>query len=373
MSTTLVDQREWSADKAAFAAITSSFILCFISLGLMLWLAGPWDVIAQTRVLTLLIDAGVIPLSEDDPGIGDGVPSIRLWIQSQEPVIWRLVIFAAALFASVSVLKSLQFHYILSSEGVPGTAGEHFKIYLYGHALGRLLPFRTGEAAWAAALMEKHKVSLDHLARAISVFKAFTIFELATFSFIGLLLMDVFMWALSLLAPLTILLICWLVMKGASGNDRSERGRLGKTLNSISSMAEHPQLLARLVLLSLISFFLVEFASYIVPQAFATVVVRILSNDLGYVVLTPSILIMSVIGGYIARLVQITPGGIGQFEWGMVSVMVVNGLPFTHAVSVTLLICAVRYISGAIIFIGLLLGYGSQASMRDIFGLMRSK
>lgn len=364
-------QSDWRADKAAFAAVMSSFAVGFLSLALMIWLAGPWDVVAQTRVLTLLIDAGVIPLSEDDPGIGAGVPSVHVWIQSQEPVIWRLVVFAFMLFATVSILKSLQFHYIVKSEGIGGTAGEHFRIYLFGNAVGRLLPFRAGEASWAAALIEKQNASHEQVARVISVFKGFAIFELVTFALIGLLLMEVFMWALSLLAPLAILGLCWLLMRKIYGRGTSTIGRLAKTFNEIVAMTEHPQVLMRLVLLSLVSFFIVEFASYIVPQAFATLVVRIISNDLGYVVLTPSILIMAVIGGYIARLVQVTPGGIGQFEWGMVLTMTVNGLPFTSAVVATFLICGVRYLSGLVIFVGLLLGYGAQTSMRDTFGMMR--
>jgi hypothetical protein len=364
-------QSEWRADKAAFAAILSSFAVCFVSLALMIWLAGPWDVIAQTRVLSLLIDAGVIPLSEDDPGIGSGVPSVHVWIQSQEPVIWRLVIFAVLLFVTVSILKSLQFHYILKSEGIKGNAGEHFRIYLFGNAISRLLPFRAGEASWAAALIEKQQASPEQVARVISVFKGFAIFELVSFSLIGLLLMEVFMWALSLLPPLIILSLCWLLMRRVNGSGSSTIARLSKTFNEIVSMTNQPQLLVRLILLSLVSFFLVEFASYIVPQAFATLVVRIISNELGYVVLTPPILIMAVIGGYIARLVQVTPGGIGQFEWGMVLTMAINGLPFTSAVVATFLICGVRYLSGLVLFVGLLLGYGAQASMRDTFSIMR--
>jgi len=99
--------------------------------------------------------------------------------------------------------------------------------------------------------------------------------------------------------------------------------------------------------------------------------VQIVQDELRTIILTPSVVIMAVVGGYVARLVPVTPGGVGQFEWGVTLVLVVNGLPLTAAVVVALVISAVRYAAGLILFLGMMLSYGIETSLRRVIAIMR--
>jgi uncharacterized membrane protein YbhN (UPF0104 family) len=359
------------SDRDVFVSFSVAYLLGIAALVGLVIAGGFWRVIADSRALAALISAGVIPLSEDDPGLGGGVPSVQLWIASQEPVTWGLVTLAAALFIVVAVLKGVQFHAIARFQGVEGATGQHLRAYLYGNGIGRILPFRAGEAAWAAALEAQSGADLSRAARVIAIFKGFLIFELVVFSIIGLLLSDILAWATSLVPPLLMLGAAWLLMRAFSPDPRGLAAKTRDMAAFVGELWHEPHTMVRLVLLSLSAFFLVEFASYIVPQAFATPVVQIIQDELRLVVVTPSVVIMAVVGGYVARLVPVTPGGVGQFEWGVTLVLLVNGLPLTSAVIVALLISAVRYAAGLVLFMGMMLSYGIETSLRRVIAIMR--
>src|SRR5262245_8214556 len=63
-----------------------------------------------------------------------------------------------------------------------------------------------------------------------------------------------------------------------------------------------------------------------------------------------STLLMGVVGGYIARLIPVTPGGIGQFEWGFAAGLYLGGLGFPECVTIAVLDNFIRYISGTLLF-----------------------
>jgi len=360
-----------TSDRDTFVSFSVAYILGVAALASLVLTGGFWDVIADSRALAALIAAGIIPLSEDDPGLGEGVPSVHLWINSQEPVTWGLVALAAALFVVVAVLKGVQFHAIARFQGIDGPTGGHLRAFVYGNGVGRILPFRAGEAAWSAALEAQSGADLTRAARVIAIFKGFLIFELVVFSVIGLILSDILTWATSLLPPLLLLVAAWLLMRAFSPDPRSLAAKTRSVAGVVSDLWREPHTMVRLVLLSLTSFFLVEFASYIVPQAFATLNVQIIQDDLRNVIFTPSVVIMAVVGGYVARLVPVTPGGVGQFEWGIAIVLVVNGLPLPEAVIVALLISAVRYAAGLLLFLGMMLSYGIETNLRRVIAIMR--
>jgi len=360
-----------ASDRDTFVSFSVAYMLGIAMVASLILTGGFWDVIADTRALAALISAGVIPLSEDDPGFGGGVPSVHLWIASQEPVTWGLVLLAVVLFVVVAVLKGVQFHAIARFQGIDGSAGGHLRAFLYGNGVGRILPFRAGEAAWAAALEAQSGADLTRAARVIAIFKGFLIFELVVFSLIGLILSDMLTWATSLVPPLLLLAAAWLLMRAFSPDPRSLGSKTRSVAAVVSELWSEPHTMVRLVLLSLSAFFLVEFASYIVPQAFATPIVRLIQDELTVVVFTPSVVIMAVVGGYVARLAPVTPGGIGQFEWGVALVLVVNGLPLTSAVIVALLISAVRYAAGLLLFLGMMLSYGIETTLRRVIAIMR--
>jgi uncharacterized membrane protein YbhN (UPF0104 family) len=370
MGTGMHESVHESAQQSRFFSFVVAYVLGFVAIAALIYWGGFWEVIARSRMLSGLIEAGIIPLAEDDPGIGGGVPNIALWIRSQEPVVWALVIIGILAFIAVALLKGLQFHYLARFVGIVGNSSDHMRAYLYGNGVGRMLPFRAGEVAWAAALGVTESGSIGKVLRLIYMYKGFVLFELAIFSLLALLFTDILTWATSLIPPLAILFVAWLVMR----KPKHERKSFGETVNIagdiMSDLWRDPVTLSRLVMLSLVSFALVEFASYIVPQAFATLQTHIIHDEMRRVVLTPTVIIMAVVGGYIARLIHVTPGGIGQFEWAMALVFVVNGLPMTAAVVATLLISLVRYFAGALLYTGMLLSYGVRTDLRQVLSIL---
>lgn len=321
-------------------------------------------------MLAALISAGIIPLAEDDPGFGSGVPEVDLWIRSQEPVVWQLVLLAAALFITVAALKGLQFHRLAQSLGIDGTFGQHLRAFFYGHGLGRMLPYRVGEVAWASAL-ESQGSTLGRGSRMVFMLKGFLLFEIATFALIALFLNGLLVWGVALVPPLAILGIAWLFTRQRRSRGTQRGQRRTAIRDTFAELVRQPRMLAELVALSLLSFLLVEIASYIVPQAFSSMTVPLIQDELLVVVVSAPLIFMAVVGGYIARLIPVTPGGIGQFEWAFALVLTTGGLPFTEAVVLALLVSAVRYTTGALLFGGILLAYGIETNLRRVLAIFQ--
>lgn len=345
--------------------VTPSYLLCAALLAAMVAAAGIWELLANTRLLAALLAGGIVALGEDDAGLGTGVPGVHYFIRSQELVTWSLVLLAASIFIAVALLKGLQFHRIARLLGIEGTLGQHLKIFIYGHGLGRMTPYRLGEVAWAAGL-KGQGATLQQAVRLVFIFKGFLLFELAFFALIGLVMNGLLNWALALVPPLAILLVSWLLMRPSAEERAGEASWWSRAAEAFGDLCRDPQMLFGLALLSLLSFALVEFATYIVPQAFTSRVVPLVQDVLRYVVVTPSVIVMAVVGGYIARLVQVTPGGIGQFELAFALILMVNRLPVTEAITLAFLVSAVRYAAGLLLFGGTMLVFGTTTNFQQV-------
>jgi len=335
----------------------------------MVWAAGLWEFIANTRLLAVFLAGGIVALGEDDSGLGTGVPGVQYFITSQEPVTWALVLLSAALFAGVALLKGLQFHRIASVLGIQGSFSQHLRAYLYGHGIGRMTPYRMGEVAWASALQEQGAATLTQASRLIFIFKAFLIFEIATFAVIGFAMTGLLGWAMALAPPFLIMLVAWLLTRPPA-EERAARMSFGEKFRDASAdWPKDPQIVIGLMLLSLVSFSMIEFATYIVPQAFTTRIVPLVQDVLREVAVTTPVIIMAVVAGYIARLVPLTPGGVGQFELAFAMVLMVNNLPLTEAITLAFLVSFVRYATGIIIFGGMMLFFGIETDFNRVRAL----
>lgn len=350
------------------ALMTPSYLLGGALVFGMVLAAGFWEVIADSRVLAAMLDLGVVALGEEDPGVAS-LPGVVYFIRSQELIGWPILVLGASLFIVVALLKGIQFHRIAGFVGIEGTFAQHVRAFIYGNGLGRMLPYKFGTCAWAAALEGQGGASRSKAARLAKIFSGFQLFEIGTFAFIGLLMSGLLPWAISLMPALLILLVSWLMMRPK----QSERLSKGSTLNfagqAIADLGRTPQMFVGLILLSLLSFALVEFASYIVPQAFNTPVVRLFRDELGFLVVRPNVIVMAVVAGYVARLIPMTPGGIGQFELAFAMVLMTNGLPLSESVVVALLVSAVRYSAGAILFVAMMLAFGVETNFQRVKAL----
>ena len=77
------------------------------------------------------------------------------------------------------------------------------------------------------------------------------------------------------------------------------------------------------------------------------------------------VFLMALVAGNIARLVPVTPGGLGQFEWGFAMAVYISGTGMPEAVTIAILFALLRYVGGGLF--GLLIGVrrGSRDKFSD--------
>jgi uncharacterized membrane protein YbhN (UPF0104 family) len=234
-----------------------------------------------------------------------------------------------------------------------------------------MLPYDVGNAATASAL-EARGATFAEGRKAVSIQRLCLYFEIAFFALVGLYYVGLTTWITQLFWPFVILLVAWFFARPVGEGTRRERltalrtgmrrwaGAAGGT---IRSLARRPVILAELALLSIASFLLVDTAAYFIAQAFTGEVV--LLNATGAQIL------MALVAGYIARLVPVTPGGIGQFEWGFTAALFVTGMDLAVAASIAILVSLVRYFTGALVFLVVVLAYKVETNLGRTFELVR--
>lgn len=348
--------RDISSGTAALFAF--AYLAAIALLVVLIYNGGVWNVLGNTRLLSPLIDGGIVALTDADNGllVPEGVPDLAYYVSSQDPVDWLLVLLAAGIFLGIWALKAVQFHGLARFAGLTGGFGEHGRAMVYGHGIGRILPFRSGDVA-AAAVLEGQGVPIEQASGVVGLARAFVVFEILVFAFVGLLLSGVTTWIGELFWPCVILLGAHLLTR--RGSTRAEhraarRESLSEARATIATLAASPRVAIRLAVLSVLAFFLLELAAYIISQAFTS------SNVILNVEFT--VITMGLVGGYLASLIQVTPGGLGQFEWGMATALYAGGLGFPECVTLALLVTAVRYVAGSALFAALMLGPGVESS-----------
>jgi hypothetical protein len=313
---------------AGFAwAMCLSIVLAICFLGIMV-AQDPWKVLAVTRFLDVLIEGGIVQYHDRQPGFIAGVPEPKYFYWSQEAIDWRLVIVAGLLMMLYPAIKAIQFDRIARACGSEASFRDHFAAYIYGDGLDRFLPFNLGMVGTAKALIALG-LTRERAVAAVTLSRAFTLFEVAAFALLGLALLGWGQWLSHLFWPIVVLagayylvswrgrspaaprlvVLMWIARTMLSG-DRS--GRIGFLLAGCS--------------LSLLAFATLDAAVYVLMAAFDTTVLAIS--------VSMPVLMMSLVGGYIAaRIAPITPGGIGQWEIGFATTLLLAD----HDISIPLL------------------------------------
>jgi uncharacterized membrane protein YbhN (UPF0104 family) len=75
---------------------------------------------------------------------------------------------------------------------------------------------------------------------------------------------------------------------------------------------------------------------------------------------------MGVVAGYIARQVPMTPGGIGQWEWGFAAALYMGGVGLPEAATIAILESLMRHGTGLVLFGCVVLWKRSHTSVRDV-------
>jgi hypothetical protein len=331
-----------------------SYLVGIVALYELVLAGGVWDVLGISRLLYPLSQSGVIAVTDADEGFFHGLPDAKYYAFAHDSVAWGLVAVAALLFIAVWVLKSIQFHMLARFCGAEGEFGSHARAYLYGRGINRVMPFDVGKVAAASAL-EGEGVPLERGAQIVWLAGLFIVFETVSYALYGLVSVGLNGWLSMMAWPLIIFAASYLFVRVRKGERGGPREWFRRARQGIRAINAQPGLLLRLAVISLLAFFLIEMGAYVISQAFTGSFV-IINLAFKYVV-------MGVVGGYIARLIQVTPGGIGQWEWGFATATYAGGLGMPEAVSLALLITVVRYLTGGLLLSGMLLTRGVKTSL----------
>lgn len=349
-------------------SLASLFIFAnVLTLCMMAWLfirGDVWGVLAGTRMLDWLVRTGIVARTDADMGFIVGIPDHNLYLMATDPVDWTLVLVAIGLYVGHWLLKAVQFHGIARFCGIGGSSGQHVRAFTYGNGIGHLLPFNVGAVATASAL-EGQGATREQAALAIYVARLFVIFEIVLYSLVGLYLIGWTTWLIQIFWALVILGVAFLIVRTAQGrpslSGAAAQLRLAGNIGVL--LVRRPLILVSLAAQSIIAFALIDIIVYFISQAYTGT----------YVLLNvePKLLLMGIVASYIARMVQITPGGTGQAELGFASALYLGGAGFGAAATIALLWGQSRYISMFIVFGIVLFRFGIETSVGKTLTLFR--
>jgi hypothetical protein len=351
--------------------ITASLAFGYIvGIALMLLLfdrAIPWLLLATTRLLDLLMRAGIVARADGDAGLIFGLPSHQHYLMATDPVDWALVIGAIGIYMLVHGLHAARLHLIARTTGIVTTIGHSFRGYIYGTGLSHLLPLNVGQVAIADAYVADGATA-EQATQTIFINRIFVLFEIFFFAIVALILLGWATWVPMLYWPVIYLITAYLLVRPVATNRFTSIGSaLVNTFRSawavLNVLIRQPIVLAGLILMSILAFFLVDVTVYILSQAYTGT----------YVLLNiePTILLMGIVGARLARFVQITPGGIGQGEWGFCMALVMAGQGFLAAAAIAMIWGMVRYISILILMLGVVFGKGVNTNLRRVISVFQ--
>ena len=337
-----------------------SYILVVLLLGSLVYFAGVWNVMANTRLLDLFFSSGIIGYHDVQLGIVEGIPDHKFFLYSQDPIDWRLVGVVAAFYFLFWGIKAIQFHRIARFLGMTGRIGQHSKAFFYGVGLNILCPFRLGNAGMVSSC-EAQGEDPKLAGAAVYTLELFILFEIAVFALLGLALNGWSTWLSELLWALIILAVAYFLTRPALVGGVLVPGQATSSDRKMifRRLFEDPKILTGIAVLSLLAFLIDDITPYLISQAF--------TNEFVILNVTFPVIQMGVVAGYIARQVPLTPGGIGQWEWGFAGALYMGGVGLPEAATIALLESLMRHGTGVLMFGAVALLKGSGTSLREVF------
>jgi len=266
------------------------------------------------------------------------------------------------IYISFFLVKALQFHNIARFYGLKGSFGQHTRAFLYGVGLNRLLPYNAGDVAIVSALEgqgeDRHKA-----ASVIYVQDKFVVFEIICFLALSLVLTGWGMTVSQILPSIVFFCILYYLTSHArvSGAGNPGSNQKGNIQSIWQILADSPGFLIKLSVISLFAFFLDDITPFVTSQAFTG----------QYVHLNVPFLVIQggVVAGYIASRVPITPAGIGQFEFGFGTALMMGGVAMPEALTIALLDGLIRNTAALVLFAIVKIWYGVETNMRLVLNI----
>ncbi|MFT7583441.1 MAG: uncharacterized membrane protein YbhN (UPF0104 family) [Myxococcota bacterium] len=323
------------------SGVVLSYLLAFGLIATLIEKAGIWNVLANTRVLDFAIEVGIVRYHDLNMGLVDGVADQKYYLQSQDPIDYRILLLAVGIYLLYWVTRAWKFHLTGRFVGLSGDRSSHMRARLMGLGIARFVPFRFGEAKTEAMLVEAGE-DADTVRRTFAFDSYLTlVFQIALFSFIGLLITDFDVWLSQGLWAFGICLVTYYVAR-AAGLVPWRRGELRSGLvGSSKAMAERPAAAARLGGLSALTMLLDDITPFLLAMAFTA----------DHVIMNVpfTVIQVGVVAGYIATRFQLTPLGIGQREWAFALALYAGGVGFPEAATIALLDSALRHSTGFLV------------------------
>jgi uncharacterized membrane protein YbhN (UPF0104 family) len=322
---------------------TFSYLLGALLLGVLIWSSGVWNFLANTRLLSVLIDSGVVSYHDAQTGIIRGVPDLKYFLKASDPIKWGLVEGAAFLFLVFWLIKAAQFHGFCQFTGVRGTFTQHARAYLEGVGVNRLLPFNQGMVRMVD-FMGTQGAPRDRVTQAVFLGELFVGVEIVVYAAYGPFGLGWSVWLAQVFWSLVILGLCYLVARPSRLYPEQSiiPLRWSEVVASFKALSRRPMEFSKLTILSLLAFGLEDIAAYMIAMAFTSTHVILNVNF--------TTLLMAIVASYIARMIPVTPGGIGQFEWGFAAGLYLGGLGWPECVTIAILDNFVRYASGTLLW-----------------------
>lgn len=344
-SETLTDSENESRSSNTVGSYSFAYLLGGILVVLLIWLAGPWQIMASSRILNLLIDGGIVQYHDTQPGIWAGLPHPKLYFQAKEPLNWNLIRLAGVLLIGMWMIQAARFHFLARFVGIKGNYTQHARAYLEGLGINRFVPYNRGFWSTATLMVERQGAELGKVSQAFYLEKACILFQIVAFAGLGLVLLGWTAWMSQLMFPLAMLFGAWLVVRPSRQHPEQSVavGSLTLTFRAFQTMLQKPVTMVSVLVLSLVAFTIQDIVAYMVGMSLTTPNL-ILNYDYKMV-------LMGVVGGYIARYIQITPGGIGQFEFGMASALMFAGKSFTDGAILAIVFTLVKYAYSTILLL----------------------
>ncbi|UCC99941.1 MAG: flippase-like domain-containing protein [Phycisphaerales bacterium] len=328
----------------------------------LIWAAGVWEILANTRLLNFLISFGIVQYHDVQHGLVEGVADHRYYLMSEDPIDWRLVGLCACMYFGFWIFKAIQCHSLARHFGLKGSFGDHGRAWMYGEWHNRFLPLQFGNAATAAAF-ESQGESLANASAIIYIQDVYIIFEIIFFALLGLVLTGWTIWFNQLFWPCVMFVAFFLITRSLRRKpDPEHRAQVrAAKWQVLRRLANDPLLLVKCAVLSLLAFFADDVAPYAVSMGFTSDNVLLNTNFL--------FIQAGVVGGYIARRFPIAMGGIGQYMWGFALAVYMSGVAMPAAATIALLDFAVRYSALLFVFVVFVMWKGVKTSFPAVAGL----